>query len=54
VRRHPCYNLSGAGRYGPLASCIAPKSDSLSQGMFAPHTEGQRREMQSAATCPPM
>jgi hypothetical protein len=32
--------LSGAGRYGPLAPCIAPKSDSLSQGMFAPHTEG--------------
>ena len=26
VRGYPCYSLSGPGRYGPVAPCIAPKT----------------------------
>ena len=41
VRGHPCYSLSGTGRYGPFAPCIAPKSDSLSQGATTSVRNGQ-------------
>jgi hypothetical protein len=33
--------LSGTGRYGPFAPCIAPTSDSLSQGATTSVRNGQ-------------
>ncbi len=37
VRGHPCYSLSGPGRYGPVAPCIAPKTRQSVAGRVAVH-----------------
>ncbi len=37
VRGHPWYSLSGAGRYGPVAPCIAPKTRQSVAGRVAVH-----------------
>jgi len=37
VRGHPCYSLSGAGRYGPVAPCIAPKTRQSVAGRVTVH-----------------